>query len=191
MTNYTAQWRPQMCHLLSSRLLFWFLSERVAMMVSDNPTDSTYKKINVLLTFLLVFPQNVRRADCSPAAFVSEGLPVCWHALSLTPRMLRDTNVIWWSRHWARCVLPRRPSFRWRSTEYKPWLFGETDVGPDCRSLKPYWVSAKRLTPSISHHRSSQLSLPSGLISSPGRDQHSSIHCTLKRARESLLKINK
>lgn len=34
--------------------------------------------------------------------------------------------------------------------------------GPDCRSLKLYWVSAKALTLPISQHASSQLSLPSG-----------------------------
>lgn len=42
-------------------------------------------------------------------------------------------------------------------------------AGPDCRSLKLYWVSAKALTLPISHHGSSQLSLPSGLIPSPER----------------------
>ena len=167
--------------------------QRVAMTVSDNPTASTYE--NQCFSYIricLFFPQNSPNLPTAASSIRVQG------AASLLPctvadsqRMLRDTNVIWWSQHGARCVLPRRPSFRWRSTEYKPWLFGETDVGPDCRSLKPYWVSAKRLTPSISHHRSSQLSLPSGLISSPGRDQYSSIHCTLKRARESLLKINR
>lgn len=40
-------------------------------------------------------------------------------------------------------------------------------AGPDCRSLKLYWVSAKALTLPISHHGSSQLSLPSELIPSP------------------------
>lgn len=42
-------------------------------------------------------------------------------------------------------------------------------AGPVCRSLKHYWVSAKALTLPISHHGSSQLSLPSGLIGSPER----------------------
>lgn len=45
-------------------------------------------------------------------------------------------------------------------------------AGLDCRSLKLYWVSAKALTLPISHHGSSQLSLPSGLIPSPRKDQH-------------------
>lgn len=42
-------------------------------------------------------------------------------------------------------------------------------AGPDYRSLKQYWVSAKALTLPISHHGSSQLSLPPGLIWSPER----------------------
>lgn len=38
-----------------------------------------------------------------------------------------------------------------------------TTAGPDCRSLKLYWVSAKALTLPISHHGSSQLSFLSNL----------------------------
>lgn len=51
-------------------------------------------------------------------------------------------------------------------------------AGPDCRSLKLYWVSAKALTLPISHHGSSQLSLPSGLIPSPERINTQSL-CSL------------
>lgn len=51
-------------------------------------------------------------------------------------------------------------------------------AGPDCRSLKLYWVSAKALTLPISHHGSSQLSLPSGFIPSPERINTQSL-CSL------------
>ncbi len=51
-------------------------------------------------------------------------------------------------------------------------------AGPDCRSLKLYWVSAKALTLPISHHGSSRLSLPSGLIRSPERINTQSL-CSL------------
>lgn len=53
---------------------------------------------------------------------------------------------------------------------------------PDCRLLMLYWVSAKALTLPISHHGSSQLSLPSGFIPS-WRDQHTlCVHFTLDRS---------
>lgn len=61
-------------------------------------------------------------------------------------------------------------------------------AGPDCRSLKLYWVSAKALTLPISHHGSSQLSLPSGLIPSPERINTQSL-CSLYTWAFPLLKI--
>lgn len=60
-------------------------------------------------------------------------------------------------------------------------------AGPDCRSLKLYWVSAKALTLPISHHGSSQLSLPSGLIPSPERINTQSL-CSLYTWAFSLLR---
>lgn len=66
---------------------------------------------------------------------------------------------------WA--ILLSRAPLKVRRLHSLPLLWAA--AGPDCRSLKLYWVSAKALTLPISQHASSQLSLPSGLRPSPER----------------------
>ena len=67
--------------------------KHVAMTVSDNQTASTYESMFFLRSYLCFSSKrpHVPTAACSIRV---QGLPVFCRALSLTPRMLRDTNVI-------------------------------------------------------------------------------------------------
>lgn len=99
------------------------------------------------------------------------GIPIIWrlrsHALAAPqpPRynMMERSQVRW-------AILPSFVPLKVRRMKSLALLWAT--AGLDCRSLKLYWVSAKALTLPISHHGSSQLSLPSGLIPSPRKDQH-------------------
>lgn len=79
---------------------------------------------------------------------------------------------------WA--ILLSRAPLKVRRLHSLPLLWAA--AGPDCRSLKLYWVSAKALTLPISQHASSQLSLPSGLRPSPERINISSLCSRYARA---------
>lgn len=91
-----------------------------------------------------------------------------WHRIAVYHRqvgannppsdvMMEQSQVRW-------AILLSRAPLKVRRLHSLPLL-----SGPDCRSLKLYWVSAKAPTLPISQHASSQLSLPSGLRPSPER----------------------
>lgn len=116
---------------------------------------------------LCFFEMHDRESPLSPAGSHTSSTPAA-------------SDIIWRSTHrsdgQSSC-----PSLLWRSGEWKAWLHLWASAGLDCRSLKLYWVSAKALTLPISHHDSSQLSLPSGLIPSPeGSTPSLSVHYALK-----------
>lgn len=94
---------------------------------------------------------------------------------------------------WA--ILLSRAPLKVRRLHSLPLLWAA--AGPDCRSLKLYWVSAKALTLPISQHASSQLSLPSGLRPSPERinisspcSRYARAMCLLKSWARSILTLS-
>lgn len=75
-------------------------------------------------------------------------------------------HMKWWSAHRSEGQRMKSSALLWATACLH------------CRSLELYWVSARALTLSISHHGSSQPSPPSGLISSLGK-MYAQYRCSL------------
>lgn len=125
----------------------------------SNKNKSVYDVSTRLQSDELAFKRGGRRAS-----FAWHGIAVIpWQVGASSPPsdvMMEQSQVRW-------AILLSCVPLKVRRLQSPSLLWAA--AGPDCRSLKLYWVSAKALTLPISQHASSQLSLPSGLIPSPER----------------------